>query len=234
MHLFSRCVHSGSWSPLIGQWQGKGVFNHCSWFWRPPPGFTAFLGLELKQLRPRCYLQGGEGRRGKNSPVLGVEVLVFPVLPPAGLEPFALVSAPGCKLLGHRVQLCVSVSLFHSPRNFASFLSQNTPASSWGDSRRARQFCLMPSDCCLCYLKHPYFQRGSPQVPKVSSVLSTSHSLPQSRLRPVSEGFKKGTPRWTLFTGLSPYRYNPSRACSFADRKKNFFSLNLMAASLKL
>ena len=27
---------------------GQGVFSHCNWFWRCPPGLAAFLGLELK------------------------------------------------------------------------------------------------------------------------------------------------------------------------------------------
>lgn len=44
---FSRCILSGSWLPLIGQYQGR-VINHLSWSWHCQTGFSAFLGLELK------------------------------------------------------------------------------------------------------------------------------------------------------------------------------------------
>ena len=27
---------------------GQGVFSHCSWSWHHPPGFAAFLSLELE------------------------------------------------------------------------------------------------------------------------------------------------------------------------------------------
>ena len=39
IHQLSRFALLGSWSSLIGQ---------CSWSWCCPPGFAAFLGLELK------------------------------------------------------------------------------------------------------------------------------------------------------------------------------------------
>ena len=46
---FSRCALSGSWSPLIGQHQGRVVVVTAA---GPGvahlPGFAAFLGLELK------------------------------------------------------------------------------------------------------------------------------------------------------------------------------------------
>ena len=30
---------------------GQGVFSHCTWFWLHPPGFAAFLGLDLNYNR---------------------------------------------------------------------------------------------------------------------------------------------------------------------------------------
>lgn len=40
---------SGSWSPRIGQWQGRRFFRHCSWFrLQRPPGLAVFLDEELK------------------------------------------------------------------------------------------------------------------------------------------------------------------------------------------
>ena len=45
---FSRCILSGLWSPLMSQHQGRGVISHSSWTWHCPPGFAAFLGLELR------------------------------------------------------------------------------------------------------------------------------------------------------------------------------------------
>ena len=39
---FQGCV-STDWSVA-----GQGALSHCSWFWHCPPGFAAFLGLELK------------------------------------------------------------------------------------------------------------------------------------------------------------------------------------------
>ena len=47
IHQFSRCSLSGSWSPMIGQCQGR-VFSHYSWFGHCPPGFAVLGGLELK------------------------------------------------------------------------------------------------------------------------------------------------------------------------------------------
>ena len=45
----SRCALSGSWSPLIGQWQGRWLFSHCSWFWlHRPPGPAVFLAVETR------------------------------------------------------------------------------------------------------------------------------------------------------------------------------------------
>ena len=54
-HQLPRCVLSGSWSPLIGQHQGRGSLvnvagpdvSHCVAL----PGFAAFLDLELKHSR---------------------------------------------------------------------------------------------------------------------------------------------------------------------------------------
>ena len=37
-----RAVVSTDWSVT-----GQGGFSHCNWFWYRPPGFAAFLGLEL-------------------------------------------------------------------------------------------------------------------------------------------------------------------------------------------
>ena len=43
---------------------GQGVFSHCSWFWCCPPGFVAFLGLELKYKWGLDVISGGKVRRG--------------------------------------------------------------------------------------------------------------------------------------------------------------------------
>ena len=67
--------------------------SHCSWFWSYPPGFAAFLGLELG-LETKMLSPGRKGQVRKGYP--GGKVLVFPVLPLArhwGLPPWWL-SAP--------------------------------------------------------------------------------------------------------------------------------------------
>ena len=46
IHQFSRCALSKAWSPLVST--GAGGHYHCSWSRCRPPGFAAFLGLELQ------------------------------------------------------------------------------------------------------------------------------------------------------------------------------------------
>ena len=44
--LLHRVLVSVNWSMTEQE-----VLSHCSWYWHGPPGFTAFLGLELKYNR---------------------------------------------------------------------------------------------------------------------------------------------------------------------------------------
>ena len=41
-----RVMVSPDWSVT-----GQGVFSHCTWFWLHPPGYAAFLGLDLNYNR---------------------------------------------------------------------------------------------------------------------------------------------------------------------------------------
>ena len=79
-----------------------------------PPWFCCFWAWSSIQLKPRCYLQGGKARGEEVT--LEVRFLFSQFCPRPGTWTFC----PG-KLLGHWVQLSVSVSLFHSPKNFPSF-----------------------------------------------------------------------------------------------------------------
>ena len=59
IHQFSRCALSGSWSPLIGQCQGMGHQSQ-QLVLALPTWFCCFSGPgDDTQLRPGCYLQGG-------------------------------------------------------------------------------------------------------------------------------------------------------------------------------
>ena len=65
------------------------------------------------------------GRKGQGRKAFhGGEVLVFPVLSPVRHSgPSLVTTCTRCKFLDHCVQLFVTVSLFHLPRNFPSFSS---------------------------------------------------------------------------------------------------------------
>ena len=82
---------------------------------------------------------GGKARAGEVT--LGVGSLCSQDFPLAGTgdpSPWGP-SAPGCQLLGHCVQLSVSVSLFHLPRNFPSFSLSVSPSNEQtGETNVAR------------------------------------------------------------------------------------------------
>ena len=74
IHQFSRCALPGSWSALIGQWQGRESLVIAVGSGISPTWFCSFSGPgDETQLRPRCYLWGGKARGGEVT--LGVRFL---------------------------------------------------------------------------------------------------------------------------------------------------------------
>ena len=95
------------------------VFSHCSWFWHHPPGFAAFLGLDLKHNRgldvvSKKEMPGAERLPWGQGPV-------FPVLLPPWWP-----SAPGWKLLSH----CAQLSQFPYSTCQGIFLASHYPVAS--------------------------------------------------------------------------------------------------------
>ena len=153
---------------VFADWSVTGqVFSPCSWSWSLPPGFAAFLGLELK------YNWGLDVISREERLPLGWGPYFTNFAPCQALGALALVTI--CTWLNCLATLFVSlsVSLFHLLRNFPSF------SLSCLKRRTFEYFGVFPAVLNACVFLYPiYF--GDPvtcTVCMLRSVLSRIHLM---------------------------------------------------------